>query len=366
MNLFSARLLIIFTALLQVFLLSPAWCLETINLQLKWIHCFQFAGYYAAKEMGYYEEADLDVRFIEASSNLDPAQSVLNGDAQYGIGTSTILLQRAEKKPLVVLAVIFQHSPYILISSLNRGIHDIHDLVGKKIMLESQSDELVAYLRKEGISKNDTVNGEPAHGIQDLVNGKIDAMSAYSTYEPYFLNLTNFSYQFFSPRSAGIDFYGDNLFTTEKELSDNPDRVKRLRTASLKGWRYAIDNSEQIINLIISKYAPGQSIDFLRFEAKQIKQLMHSELVEIGYMHAGRWKHILETYADLKMLPPGFSLEGFIYNPNPTVDHTILYLTIIASLIVIFIISSVTIKFINLNNKLRISEEHHRFLVDNA
>ena len=102
MNSSVVRLTIIIAGVLfQLLLLSPAWCLETINLQLKWTHCFQFAGYYAAKEMGYYKEADLDVHFIEASPSIDPAQSVLKGDAQYGIGTSSILLQRAENKPLV-------------------------------------------------------------------------------------------------------------------------------------------------------------------------------------------------------------------------------------------------------------------------
>ena len=367
MNSSVVRLIIIIVAaIFQLVSFPSAWCLETINLQLKWTHCFQFAGYYAAKEMGYYKEADLDVHFIEASPSVDPAHSVLKGDAQYGIGSSSILLQRAEKKPLVVLAVIFQHSPYILISSSRNDIHDIHNLAGKKIMLEPQSDELVAYLKKEGISINSIKYVEHNHGIQNFVDGKIDAMSGYTTYEPYFLNLINFPYQYFSPRSAGIDFYGDNLFTTEKEISDHPDRVRRFRAASLKGWRYALDHSDQIINLIISKYAPTQSIGFLQFEANQIIDLMHPELLEIGYMHEGRWKHILETYADLKMLSRDFSLEGFIYNPNPTPDRTILYLVIIALFIVIFIISLVTIRFINLNNKLRISEEQHRFLADNA
>lgn len=64
--------------------------------------------------------------------------------------------------------------------------------------------------------------------------------SAYVTSEPYFLDRAGFAYHAYTPRSAGIDFYGDNLFTTEQELSTYPERVKAFRAASLRGWNYAM------------------------------------------------------------------------------------------------------------------------------
>ncbi|MBN2886662.1 MAG: ABC transporter substrate-binding protein, partial [Chromatiaceae bacterium] len=74
---------------------EPAQALETVSLQLKWSHAFQFAGYYAALEQGYYREAGLNVRLLEAGPGLDPLESVLSGAAQYGVGTSSLLLARA-------------------------------------------------------------------------------------------------------------------------------------------------------------------------------------------------------------------------------------------------------------------------------
>ena len=134
---------------------EPAQALETVSLQLKWSHAFQFAGYYAALEQGYYREAGLDVRLLEAGPGLDPLESVLSGQAQYGVGTSSLLLARAAGQPVVVLAVVFQHSPLVLVArqDLTRpGTQGIHDLVGKRVMIEPQSDELVAYLKQEGIN----------------------------------------------------------------------------------------------------------------------------------------------------------------------------------------------------------------------
>src|SRR3990167_5837791 len=95
---------------------SSAYALDAVTLQLKWTHAFQFAGYYAAKERGYYREAGLDVRINEALPGSDPVKTVLDGKAEFGVGTSALLLERKAGKPVVALAVIFQNSPYVLIT----------------------------------------------------------------------------------------------------------------------------------------------------------------------------------------------------------------------------------------------------------
>ncbi len=187
--------------------------LENVSLQLKWTHSFQFAGYYAAKEKGYYKEAGLKVEFIEADSSTNVVKKVLAQKVQYGVGTSSLLLSRAKGLPVVALAVIFQHSPYQIFASSE--IHSLKDLIGKTVMIESDADELFAYLKKENVPL-DKINLIPhSFNGKDLIAGKIKAMSGYLTNDPYFLNAGNFTYQRFSPRSVGIDFYGDNLFTSE-------------------------------------------------------------------------------------------------------------------------------------------------------
>ena len=77
---------------------------EKVTLQLKWKHQFQFAGYYAAQAKGYYREAGFDVTIREAQEGHDPADIVLAGEAQYGVGSSELVLRRAKGHPVVVLA----------------------------------------------------------------------------------------------------------------------------------------------------------------------------------------------------------------------------------------------------------------------
>lgn len=311
--------------------LSPAWALETVTLQLKWTHAFQFAGYYAALEQGYYRKAGLNIQLREGGPDIDPLASVLAGKAQYGVGTSSLLLARQAGQPVVVLAVVFQHSPLVLLvrrGDSSQGIPGIHDLAGKRVMLEPQSDELIAYLKQEGIALDQLVQVPHGHSehYDALIQGDVDAISAYDTYEPYYLDRAGIAYQTFSPRKGGIDFYGDNLFTTEEELKAHPQRVRAFRDASLRGWRYAMAHPEEIADLIVAKYSHQHPRDFYLFEAQRLAPLLRADLVEVGYMNQDRWRHIAETYANLGLLPANFSLEGFLYEPDTPPDLTKLFI----------------------------------------
>ena len=115
-----------------------------VKLQLKWKHQFQFAGYYAAKEKGFYEEAGLDVKILEAVPGVDPVVEVIVGNAQFGVGTSELILNRYHGSSVIVLGVIFQHSPLSLITLFESGIDNVHKLAGRKIMIELSSAELFA------------------------------------------------------------------------------------------------------------------------------------------------------------------------------------------------------------------------------
>ena len=83
---------------------------EKVVLQLKWLHQFQFAGYYAAKEKGFYEELGLDVEIRERNRDKNNIEQVINREAQYGVSDSVLLLYKAKKEPITIVTPIFQHS----------------------------------------------------------------------------------------------------------------------------------------------------------------------------------------------------------------------------------------------------------------
>ncbi|WP_184415156.1 ABC transporter substrate-binding protein [Rhodocyclus tenuis] len=355
---------------------SPACALERVALQLKWTHAFQFAGYYAAAEKGFYRDVGLDVDIREARPGSDPVRSVVDGQAEYGVGNSSLLLARRSGQPVVALAVVFQHSPLVLLVRASDATQGIHDLVGKRFMIEHQSDELIAYLRQEGISPERITLLPHSFRYQDLVDGKVDAMSAYVTNETYYLDQAGISYHTYTPRAAGIDFYGDNLFTTEREIAQRPDRVRAMREASLRGWQYAMEHPEEIAELIHAKYSQQHPRDFYMAEARRMAPLLRTDLIEVGYMNPGRWRHIADTYADLGLLPRAYPLDGFLYDPSPEPDRTPWYVAlailVLASGAAVFVyrfnrrLSHALTESRTAQEALRVSEERHRLLADHA
>lgn len=149
--------------------------------------------------------------------------------------------------------------------------------------------------------------------IGELIAGQVDAMTAYLSNEPELLRKSHFSHAVFTPRSAGIDFYADNLFTSERELDEHPERVQAFREASLRGWQYALEHPDEIIDLILQRYAGSDTRAHYEFEAAQLRPLIRPDLVEVGYMNPGRWRHIADVYAEVGVLPENVPLEGFLY-----------------------------------------------------
>lgn len=290
-----------------------------VDFQLRWHHQFQFAGYYAAVEKGYYRDEGLDVRLHPAGPGITPVEEVLAGRAQYAESNSEILYARLQGKPVVALAAIFQHSPSVLLARKDAGINSPHDLIGKKIMLlNSQTDaDFHAMFLHEGI-KPDAIDIVPcSYDIADLISGKVAAFNSYLTNEPYLLKQNGIEYSVINPGTYGIDFYSDILFTTETEIKEHPERVEAFRRASLKGWHYAMSHPDEIIDLLINKYHVPKSREHLQFEAASMRSLILPDLIEIGHMNPGRWQRMADAFLDVGMGKKDFTLDGFIYAPDP-------------------------------------------------
>jgi len=311
--------------------------LTPVTLQLKWLHQFQFAGYYAAIEQGYYQQAGLEVTLIEAEPGTDTIQRVLDGHADFGVGTSELLLHYHQGKPLVVLAAIMQHSPLALAALSKSGATNIHQLAAEPMMIEPNSLELLGYLKKEGVDIRQLNLVEHSFGVDELLSGEVKSLSVYITDEPYLFAEKGLEVQYFQPITAGIDFYGDNLFTRQTLLNQRPDLVEAFRQASLKGWQYAMQHPQQMVELIYNRYSQRKTQENLLFEAEKMRELMRPDLVELGYMNPGRWQHIAQVYAQLDLLPKDIEIEGLLYQTPDLAYQKIKQQLFYASLAILFI-----------------------------
>lgn len=319
--------------------LPPKKSAEEIRIQLKWHHQFQFAGYYAAKEKGFYADYGLNVTLCEYVDGRNTIGEVISGRAEYGIAGSEILLERVRDNPVVVIAVIFQHSPSVILSLKSSNIATPHDLINKKIMIWSHGEpDLRAMLLEEGVTADKYHKAEPTWDIEELIDGRVDAMSAYITNLPYYLDRRNIEYNTLNPRAYGVDFYGDCLFTTESEVKKYPERTRKFREASLKGWEYAMDNVSEMIDIILTKYSSNLTRARLEYEAEAMREIILPDLVQLGHINPGRWDHIAHTYEDIGMISSPYSLRGFLYDSNPAPDLRWLYWISSSAFLIFFIV----------------------------
>lgn len=298
----------------------PAYAVQQVTLQLHWQHQFEFAGYYAAVEQGYYEEEGLDVAIREGGPGIVPVSQMLQGRAQFCVGGAEMLLARMRDKPVVALAVIFQHSASTLLVRADSGIYTPQDLAGHVVemgTLESDA-EIFALLMNENITVDKFIHTPSSFAMDNIISRKVDALSSYISNQPYFLKKAAVPYRLLRPMWYGVDFYGDALFTTETLARTNPKLVQTFTRASLKGWTYAMSHPDDLIRTILSKYPPSlapRTREHLWFEYQEMKKLIMPSVIEIGHMNPGRFKHMADTFAQLG-LAKATNLDGFVFRPE--------------------------------------------------
>ncbi|MFO1495385.1 MAG: diguanylate cyclase [Lysobacterales bacterium] len=300
---------------------SEGQSLQKVRVQLKWTHQFQFAGFYAAIEQGFFKDVGLAVELIEGGPQIDPTNVVLAGDAEFGIGNSSLLIDYSKGRPVMAVAAILQHSPFVILARLDPTLRSIRDLEGRSLMGEAKSDELTAYLRTAGVDTR-RVRMIPHSGtVSSLIAegpDRADAMTAYISTEPFEAARRNIPYQIFNPRDLNINFHGDTLFTSQRRARQHPNTVIDMRNALIKGWRYALTHQAEIVELILTKYRQKMDRAELNLEAQATYNLFQTDLVEIGYMNRERWQSIGEIYAASGMMPEHFSLDGFLFPSERT------------------------------------------------
>lgn len=313
-----ATLLVTFIGLFILLLSGPSWANisnDKVVLQLKWLHQFQFAGYYAAQQQGFYSDEGLDVEIRERDPAVAPSEEVLSGKAQFGIADTSLILQRLRGEPLVIMAAIFQHSPLVLITLKDSGIISPLELKGKRVMYQQNVDDAVLTAMLTEFEMDSTSFEHVAHSFKDdaLLTSNIDAMSVYLTNQPFFYKNNNTDINIISPVSYGIDFYGDMLFTSENYMNNHTDSALAFRRASIKGWEYALANPEQVVDWIIDRYGSDKPREQLLFEASMTRRMIQPELVALGHINDNRFGSIVNTYRQLGMTAEQTDIKGINY-----------------------------------------------------
>ena len=257
--------------------------LEKVSLQLDWKYQFEFAGFIMAKEKGYYKDVGLDVDLREYEEGIDIVESVLSNQSNYGIYNASVVISEAKLKPIILMATYYQKSPLIFVTS--KDITQPSDLVGKTIMGttdELKYSSLALMLDHFFVNKKNTTFLEHSFNINDFIEHKVDAISAFRTNQLFELNQKNIEYNIIDPADYGFSMSAVNLFTSYSEALSHPDRGRNFIKASNKGWAYALDHPQETIEIIYNHYSKQKSLAALAYEAEITKKMMLLDFFDIG------------------------------------------------------------------------------------
>ncbi len=300
---------VVFLLLLTLF----SYASENIYLQPKWKNSFQFAGYYMAKEKGFYKQVGLNVNILDFKNNINIVDKVLNHKNTYGVSDSALFYWALKGKKIKLLMPILEHSPLALLST-DMSIKTLQDIQRKKIITDRNTlkcPSIIAMLKSKNINIHKLNISKINYSIKDLLTKK-EIFSVYTTDEPYYLNQKGIKYKLFKPKNYGFDFYGDILFTSQKELKEHPNRVNNFMNATKRGWIYAFNHINETIRVILKKYNTQHlTYNKLENEAYKLKKYISKNFK----FNNKKVKTIEDTYILLDMVNDEIDIDNYIYNP---------------------------------------------------
>lgn len=287
--------------------------LTKIRLPMGYIPNVQYAPFYVAAEKGFFREAGLDVEF-DYSFETDGVALVGANELQFSlVSGEQVLLARAQGLPVVYVMSWWYDYPVGVVSLKGKEILIPQDLAGHSIGLPGLFGAsyigLRAMLNAGGLQESDVkLVSIGFNQVEALVAEQVDSVVIYANNEPY--QLEKLGYEVDLIRVADyVKLTSNGLMTNETTISQNPDLVKRMVDAVLKGVAYTLDNPEEAFE-ICKKYI--ENLDPEQ-ESVQTQVLLASmeywKSTSPGLSDPKAWENMQEVLLEMGLLETPLDLD---------------------------------------------------------
>ncbi len=280
--------------------------LRKVTLQLNWYPESEHGGFYAALENGYYAEVGLDVEIIPGGAGVPVVQRVAAGQADFGIeNADRILLMRAQEADVVAVLAPLQTNPRCLIVHKSAGVSSFGDLNGFTIAMNA--GEPYAQFLLQGPLPGDVQVVPYTGGVSHFLRDEKHAQQGYNFSEPFLAQEQGGDPQVLLVADAGFNPYTSCLFTRGEIIESNPELVRKLVAASVRGWEEYLKNPTPT-NTAIHNINPEMSLDILAFGAEEMRPLCMppgEEHEPFGRMVAERWETLARQMTEASVLEQG-------------------------------------------------------------
>jgi NitT/TauT family transport system substrate-binding protein len=282
---------------------------DELTLQLKWVTQAQFAGYYVAKDKGFYDEVDLDVTILPGGPDIAPPQVIAGGGADVIIEWMPAALASREKGvPLVNIAQVFDRSGMMLTCLKESGIETPEDFPGHTLGVWFFGNEypFLSWMSQLGIPTQGGADGvtvlKQGFNVDPLLQKQADCISTM-TYNEYWqvidAGLTPEDLVVFPYEDQGVATLEDGLYVLESSLADEAmvDKLARFLEASIKGWEYAAENPDEAADIVLENDETGaQTEKHQRRMMGEINKLVGSGGDQgIGYLDPADYQRTVDV-----------------------------------------------------------------------
>ena len=285
--------------------------ISEVSLQLQWFTQAQFAGYYAAQALGFYEDVGLDVEILEGGVDIVPASVLDSGAAEFAVSwVPRGLVPREEGANITNIAQVFQRSATLQVSLADSGISGVDDLEGRTVGNWGFGNEfeLLAGLRKSGLDPDSDVQlVQQNFDMLALIDGQIDAAQAmiYNEYAQVLETVNPDTGELFQPgdlnvinwNDVGTAMLQDALWADADRLDDDPayrDAAVRFVEASLRGWIHCRDNPAECVEIVLDNASTlGESHQ--TWQMNEISALIWPSPLGTGIMDPDLWAQTVEV-----------------------------------------------------------------------
>ena len=242
---------------------------KKVTLQLKWVTQAQFAGYYVAKDKGFYKEEGLEVEIKPGGPDIAPAQVLAGGGADVVLDWMPSALATREKGlALVNIAQPFKSSGMMLTCRKDSGIKTPADFKGKTLGVWFFGNEypFLSWMSKLGIKTDGGDDGvtvlKQGFNVDPILQKQADCVSTM-TYNEYWqiidAGLTADDLVVFKYEDQGVATLEDGIYVLEDNLKDAAfkDKMVKFVRASMKGWKYAEANPDEAAEIVLENDASG-------------------------------------------------------------------------------------------------------------
>ena len=242
--------LISLIAIMFTTIVSTAFASDKVTIQIKWVTQAQFAGYYVAKDKGFYDAEGLDVTIKPGGPDIAPAQVLAGGGADVMVDwMPSALASRELGLPAINIAQPFKSSGLMLVCRKDRGVTSVADLKGKNLGVWFFGNEypFLSWMSKLGLKTDGSADGvtvfRQGWDVLPLTQGDADCISAmtYNEWNVILEDLSPEELTVFSYEAMDVATLEDGLYVLEENLNDPVfvDKMVRFVRASMKGWKYA-------------------------------------------------------------------------------------------------------------------------------